>query len=351
MSKFSYKDKRAGKLQDALLDSLSMEDKDDLSAEEISALTDADFRAVPHDSSKAEITGYSNYSYWRSTLKIFLQSKLAVAMLLIIGIMFLFTIIQPLLPGQYDANLVINYPAGHDKAGMTMNNIRPNAQFWFGTNNVGQDLWARIWAGTRNSLFIGIVVALIEAFVGIIIGLLWGYVRKLDFLLTEVYNVLNNIPTSIIMILATYIMKPGIKTMIIAMSLTGWIGLARFVRNQVLIIRDRDFNLASRCLGTPTQRIITKNLLPHMVSVVMLRMALAIPGAIGSEVFLTYIGLGMPIDVPSLGNLVNSGRKLMMAPSTRYQLIIPAIFLSIITVCFYLVGNTFSDAADPRNHV
>ncbi|HPX70655.1 MAG TPA: ABC transporter permease subunit, partial [Bacillota bacterium] len=93
------------------------------------------------------------------------------------------------------------------------------------------------------------------------------------------------------------------------------------------------------------------NLLPQMVSVVMLRMALAIPGAIGSEVFLSYIGLGLPIDIPSLGNLINKGRSLMMAPTLRYQLIIPAIVLSVITICFYLVGNAFADAADPRNHV
>ena len=208
-----------------------------------------------------------------------------------------------------------------------------------------------MWAGTRTSLFIGIVVAVIEAIIGILAGLLWGYVRKLDFLFTEMYNLIDNIPSTIILLLAAYVMRPGIRTIIIAMSLTRWIGLARFIRNQVLIIRDRDFNLASRCLGTPTRRVITRNLLPQMVSVVMLRMALAIPDAIGSEVFLSYINLGLPISIPSLGNLINKGRTMMMAPSLRYQLFIPAIILSIITICFYLVGNAFSDAADPKNHV
>jgi len=186
---------------------------------------------------------------------------------------------------------------------------------------------------------------------GIMAGLLWGYIRALDWLFTEIYNLINNIPSTIVLILASYIMRPSMRTIIIAMSIMGWIGLARFIRNQVLIIRDRDFNLASRCLGTPTGKIIVKNLLPQMVSVVMLRMALAIPGAIGSEVFLSYIGLGLPIDIPSLGNLINKGRSLMMAPTLRYQLIIPAIVLSVITICFYLVGNAFADAADPRNHV
>ncbi|OQA72894.1 MAG: Dipeptide transport system permease protein DppC [Firmicutes bacterium ADurb.Bin248] len=232
-----------------------------------------------------------------------------------------------------------------------ISNMKPDDIFWFGTNDIGQDLWARMWAGTRTSLLIGIIVAAINAFVGIVIGLLWGYIRKLDFIFTELYNIVNNIPTTIILILASYIMRPSIPTIIVAMCITGWISLARFIRNLVIIIRDRDFNLASRCLGTPTRRIVVKNLLPQMVSVIMLRMALAIPGAIGSEVFLAYIGLGLPIDIPSLGNLVNKGRSLMMAPSLRYQLFIPAIILSVITICFYLVGNAFADAADPKNHV
>ena len=126
--------------------------------------------------------------------------------------------------------------------------------------------------------------------------------------------------------------------------------MARFVRNQIVIIRDRDYNLASRCLGTPTRRIIVRNLLPYLVSVIMMRVAMAIPLAIGNEVFITYIGLGLPVSTPSLGNLINEGRKLMMSPSLRYQLIFPAAVLSLVTLGFYVVGNALADAADPRNH-
>jgi oligopeptide transport system permease protein len=146
-------------------------------------------------------------------------------------------------------------------------------------------------------------------------------------------------------------MRPSIGTLVFAMCITGWRGMALFVRNQIVIIRDREYNLASKCLGTPTRRIITRNLLPYLVSVIMLRMALAIPEAIGSEVFLTYIGLGLPISIPSLGNLINEGRVVMMVSSLRYQLIFPAIVISIITISFYVIGNVFADAADPRNHI
>ena len=162
---------------------------------------------------------------------------------------------------------------------------------------------------------------------------------------------LDNIPNTIILILISYIMRPGITTLIFAMSLTRWLGMARFIRNQIVIIRDRDYNLASRCLGTGTWRIMFRNLLPYLVSVIMLRMALAIPGAIGSEVFITYIGLGLSVDTPSLGNLINEGRKLITSASLRYQLIFPAIVLSVITISFYIIGNAFADAADPKNHL
>ncbi len=222
--------------------------------------------------------------------------------------------------------------------------------FLFGTNNAGQDLWAQVWSGTRTSLFIGITVAVLQSLIGILIGVLWGYVKSLDRILTEVYNVIDNIPTTIVLILVSYILRPGISTLVLAMSVTGWVGMARFIRNQIVIIRDRDYNLASRCLGTGTWRIIFKNLLPYLVSVIMLRLALAVPGAIGNEVFITYIGLGLPVSIPSLGNLINEGRKLI-STSQSYQLVFPTIVLSIITISFYIIGNSFADAAEPKNHL
>ena len=236
-------------------------------------------------------------------------------------------------------------------AGRTELRLLPDTRpFLFGTNNAGQDLWAMVWSGTRKSLTIGVVVAFLQAVIGILVGVLWGYVKALDRLLTEIYNVIDNIPTTIVLILISYIMRPGVSTLIFAMSITGWVGMARFVRNQIVIIRDRDYNLASRCLGVGTFRIIFRNLLPYLVSVITLRMALSVPGAIGSEVFITYIGLGLPVSIPSLGNLINVGRKLL-ATSASYQLVFPTIVLSIITISFYILGNAFADAADPKNHL
>lgn len=338
---FSIKDKLSKNLEEAAEAQIRAE------VDKTAGISDQElFSYAQYDEKEAEKTGYSNYSYWGSTVRMFFKNKGAVAVMLLMLAILLFTFIQPHLPGQFDPNTVNN----DSNTSMALRNVPPNETFWFGTNNIGQDLWARIWAGTRTSILIGFAVAMIEAVVGITMGVLWGYLRKLDFFFTELYNVLDNIPQTIILILVAYILSPSVKTLIFAMSLTSWIGMARFIRNQILIIRDRDYNLASRCLGTPTRRLVLKNLLPYLVSVIMLRMALSIPGAIGSEVFVTYIGLGLPTSTPSLGNLIDAGRAVMMNVSQRYQLIYPTVILSIVTISFYIVGNAFSDAADPKNH-
>ena len=254
---------------------------------------------------QAEATASSNYSYWGSTFRAFFKNRLAVALLIALIAVVAFAFLQPCLPGQKDPNLCAVDPV----TGIQYRNIAPGQDgFVWGSNSIGQDLWARIWAGARTSLTIAFFVAVVEAVVGITAGVLWGYVRGLDFLFTELYNIFDNIPTAIVLILISYVATPSIWTMILGMSIKGWIEMARFIRNQILIIRDRDYNVASRCIGTPTFRIVVRNLLPYLVSVIMLRMALTIPEAIGNEVFITYIGLGLSVETPSLGNLVYDGR-------------------------------------------
>ena len=335
-----FKNPRVGQLENSVSEAIRTK----LSDEEA-------FKLVPFDENAVERTGYSNYSYWRSTFRAFRKNTLAIALFCIVLGILIFTFIQPYLPNQLDSF----------QSGAIFRNLEPGTEvtlengklfkFILGTNELGQDLWSRLWGATRTSLLIGVAVACIEAIIGIAAGVLWGYVRQTDVIFTELYNILDNVPSSLVLILVSYMMKPSVGTLLLAMSLTRWIGMARFIRNQIIIIRDREYNLASRCLGTGTLTIIFRNLLPYLVSVIMLRMALSIPDAIASEVFITYIGLGLPAEVPSLGNLINVGRKLMMSPTLRYQLIYPTIILSIVTVSFYVVGNAFSDAADPKNHI
>ena len=187
---------------------------------------------------QAEATAYSNYSYWGSTFRAFFKNRMAVALLIALVAVVAFAFVQPHLPGQVDPNLCEVDPA----TGIQYRNIAPGQQgFIWGSNAIGQDLWARIWAGARTSLTIAFFVAMIEAVVGITVGVLWGYVRQLDFFFTELYNICDNIPSTIILILISYVASPSIQTLILGMSLTGWIAMARFIRNQILIIRDRDY--------------------------------------------------------------------------------------------------------------
>lgn len=309
-------------------------------------LTDDLFTEAPFNEKEAETTSFENYSYWRSTLKVFLSKKTTVFILSFLLILLVFCFLQPYLPGQKDPNRIFNNP----ETGIQLKNVAPCAEFWFGTNTIGQDLWSRIWSGTRTSLFIGSITAVVSAVIGIAFGCIWGYAKKMDKVFTEIYNVLDNIPYTVLRTLITYILSPSLGTMIFVMCLTGWIGIARLIRNLVLVVRDREYNLASRCLGTPASKIIMRNVVPQLVSVIMLETALAIPAAIGTEVYLTYIGLGLPVSIPSLGNLINEGRMVMLVSSLRYQLFFPVLAVSAITISFYALGNAFSDASDPRNH-
>ena len=304
------------------------------------------FSLATFSEAQAEMTASSDYSYWLSTLRVFLKKKLAVIILIFLAVILLFTFIQPFLPGQLDPVRIY-----FSDNGRFLRNVPPNEVYWFGTNALGQDLWARIWSGTRTSLLIALFVACWDVTAGIIFGAIWGYVRQAEPVFEALYNVLNNIPVTIIHVLMAYILRPGLRTMLIAFCMTSWLPTGRYVRNQIMIIRDREYNLASRCLGTPTSRLITRNMLPHLVSVLTLRFAMTIPATITSELTLTYLGLGLPVSMPSLGNLVGEGRAVMMDPQLRYQLFFPCIVVSAIAISFYLVGNAFSDAADPRNHV
>ena len=300
------------------------------------------FYFVDYSPEEAERVGYSNYSYWGSVIQNFLKHKAAVVCLFLFLFLVIFSFIA-LAIGKYDYQTLVT--------DSSLAFRKPNSEYWFGTDNLGRDYWCQVWYATQVSIRLALIVAVGESILGVIIGLIWGYVRKLDRFFTELYNICDNIPSTIILILISYVASPSIQTLILGMSITGWIAMARFIRNQILIIRDRDYNVASRCIGTPIRRIVLRNLLPYLVSVIMLRMALTIPAAIGSEVFITYIGLGLSVETPSLGNLINDGRKVMMQAGLRYQLLYPTIILSFVTIAFYLIGNAFSDAADPKNHL
>ena len=298
------------------------------------------FHFVEYSSEAAERIGYSNYSYWRSVFQNFMKKKSAVAMAFVFFAIVIFTFIAPAI-GKYDFHEL--------RTSMMEQFTEPNSEYWFGTDNLGRDYWCQVWEATQTTIKLALVVAIGECVVGIIIGCLWGYVRWLDRPLTELYNILGNIPTIIYMTLIALMVGQSFLIMAVSLTAFGWLGMARNVRNLVMMYRDREYNLASRCLGTPVSRVLVKNIFPYLISVVVLRMALSIPGTIATETTLSYLGLGLDVNTPSLGILLRNARNYFL--DYPYLLIFPAVIVSLITVTFYLVGNAFSDAADPRNHV
>lgn len=300
------------------------------------------FEFAEYHSQDAEKTGYSNYSYWKSVWANFIKKKVAVVMAIVFFALLIFTFIAPLI-SIYDANTVrIDFPNRETRF------MAPNSHFWFGTDSLGCDYWCQVWSATRTSIILSVSVSVGQILVGVLIGLLWGYVRKLDRFFTELYNFIDNIPTIIYMTLIALMIGKSTLIMAVAMTAFYWLGTARNIRNLVFMYRDREYNLASRCLGTGLGRILAKNIFPYLISVIVLRLALSIPGIIAYETTLSYLGL-LDITTPSLGILLRDARSNFL--EYPYLMVFPAAIVSLITVTFYLVGNAFSDACDPRNHV
>lgn len=298
------------------------------------------FYFVPYSADKAEDIGYSNYSYWGSVFHNFLKKKVTVVMAIVFLALFVFTFVA-LAIGKYDVS--------HLDPDNTQAFIGPCSEYWFGTDNLGRDYWCQVWYASRISIQLAAIVALGEMVLGVAIGLLWGYVRSLDRFFTELYNLINNVPSIIYLTLIALMIGQSFWIMAASLIAFGWLTMARNVRNLCIMYRDREYNLASRCLGTPLFRILTKNMLPYLISVIILRLALSIPNTIALESTLSYLGLGLDVNTPSLGILLRNARNYFL--DYPYLLIFPAVIVSLITITFYLVGNAFSDAADPRNHV
>ena len=298
------------------------------------------FAIAEYEHAAAEAVAFSDYSYWRSVWKIFIsKTRVKILIVLFLGLVVFSFIAESISPYEY-ATLHSSFADAFTK---------PNSQYWFGTDNLGRDYWVQVWGATLISIKLSGMVAIGECVIGVLMGCVWGYVRSLDRFFTELYNLINNIPSIIYMTLIALFVGRTLATLTIAMIAVGWLHTAKQIRGLVFLYRDREFNLASRCLGTKTWAILRKNLIPYLVSVIFLNFSMSIPGTIGMETTLSYLGLGLGVDTPSLGILLRNARGYFVA--FPYLLIFPALIVALITIAFYLLGNAFSDACDPRNHV
>ena len=305
-------------------------------------MNDELFTFVDLDSKASEHISSPHYSYWKSVFRKFFSSKTAIFFLALSLIVILMALIYPSVSGFNPAvKAYVN--------DFSRRFIKPNATFWFGTDTVGDSLFDSVWLGTRTSLNLAIIATIITNVIGVIVGAFWGYSKKLDIFILELYNIIANVPFTLVVMVLMYVIGQGFWQLIFALTATSWLGTAYSIRIQVMMIRDREYNLASRCLGTPTPKIIRHNVLPYLVSVIVTQVSRDVPNYISYEVFLSFLGIGLSANDVSLGQLISKYSTFMT--SAAYLFWIPVFMSAIISVSLYIVGQTLADASDPKTHM
>ena len=294
------------------------------------------FNFVERDENAAEKMYTPSISYWKDAWRRLKKNKVAMASMIFIIVLVVLAIFAPIL-SPYDHSTV-NFAA--------MDNS-PSSEHWFGTDNLGRDLWARVWMGARVSLFIAFIAALVQSTVGIIIGGVSGFFGgKVDMFLMRFYDIVDSIPLLVYVILIMMIMGSGMAPIIIAFALTGWIRMARLVRGQALSLKESDYVMAAKGLGGSNMRIIIRHMVPNMLGVIIVTLTMSIPNAIFTEAYLSYIGIGLQPPLTSWGLLANEGAAVIK--TYPYQLIIPAIFISVTMLAMQLFGDGLRDSLDPK---
>lgn len=299
-------------------------------------MTEALFEPLPPLSSRPGERADVRASYWLDVWRRLRRHRLAMISLGVLVGLVIFALIGPLLSGYpyYETHL-----KEHDQP--------PSAQFWFGTDDLGRDLFTRVAYGARISLFVGLAAAAIDVLMGVLYGGLAGYLGgKGDAMLMRIADILYSIPYLLVVILLTAVMGSGLVTIVIAMTITGWIGMARIVRGEVLRLKERPFVQAAIALGASPSRILWRHIIPNSLGPVIVMMTFTIPMAIFTEAFLSFLGLGVQAPIASWGTMAADA-----LPAMRYypwRLAFPAVFISGTMLAFYIVGDALRDCMDPR---
>ena len=219
--------------------------------------------------------------------------------------------------------------------------------FIFGTDNIGRDLFVRLWRGTRISLLIGVISVLINCFIGVVYGAVSGYYGgKVDMVMQRLAEILGGIPFLVMSILFIMVLGAGVWSFILVLIVTGWIGMSRMIRAQFYRYKDYEYVMASRTMGAPDRTLIFRHILPNAIGPIITQANFAVPSAIFSESFLSYLGLGIQAPEPSIGVLLAEGQKVLT--SSPHLTLFPALVVSALMLAFNMFGNGLRDAFDPR---
>ncbi|MDE0563871.1 MULTISPECIES: oligopeptide ABC transporter permease [unclassified Exiguobacterium] len=323
------------------------------------------FTPVEMNEQLGERIAGKSLNFWQDAWMRLKKNKAAIISLSIILILVALALFGPMLSGRdaYEQNISqAKLPpkvtglewagfdgmatlGGRDIDFYEQKNVEEN--FWFGTDYLGRDLWSRIWEGTRISLFIGFVAAIIDTIIGVAYGGISAYFGgRTDNIMQRIVEILTGVPNLILIILFILIFDPGVFTIILAMAITGWIGMSRLVRGQILKLKNQEFVLAARTLGASSTRLIFKHLIPNTLGAIIITLMFTIPSAIFFEAFLSFIGIGLQPPQASLGTLINDGYKELR--TFPFLLIIPSVIIVLLMVSFNLLADGLRDAFDPK---
>ncbi|MGI6177162.1 MAG: ABC transporter permease [Eubacterium sp.] len=259
-------------------------------------------------------------------------------------------------PSQYPEGSIVEIIREYEHRGVKMADVKvdqyklqgaPDDEYhWFGTDYLGRDLLTRLFQGARISLIIAFFAVFANAVIGVIYGAVSGYYGgKVDLILTHIAEVLDGLPYIVVTILFMLLFGSGMLSIILALTITGWIGTSRLIRSQFYRYKGREYVLAARTLGVPDRTLIFRHIFPNTIGPLITRIMIAIPGAIFSESFLAYLGLGIKAPNPSIGVLLSDGQSVLL--QYPYQTLFPAILISVLMIAFNLFSNGLRDALDP----
>lgn len=293
------------------------------------------FKPAQHGETE-QASVFSGTTYGQDAWRRLQKNKLAMIGLYTVGLMIVIAIVGPWLSH-------ISY----SDQDLMLANQPPGPEHWFGTDNLGRDLFIRVLYGARISLAIGIAASLINLTIGVVYGGIAGFAGgRVDRLMMHIVDILYGIPTLLYVILLMVVLRPGLTNVFIALGISYWLGMARIVRGQILSIKEQEYVLAARVIGASPWRILFRHLLPNSMGPIIITMTLAIPEAIFTETFLSFIGLGVSAPMASWGGLASEGVTSLR--SHPYQLFFPALAISMTMLAFNFLGDGLRDALDPR---
>lgn len=295
-----------------------------------------DFKKIGTDIKEAEIIQRESLSAWRDSMYRLRKNKMAMTALVAMILIIIAAIVGPLISDfNYYSNDLMN------------TNQPPSADHWFGTDDLGRDMWVRTWMGARISLIVGLAAAAIDLFIGVIYGGTMGFFGgRVDEIMNKFSEILYSIPYLLVTILLLVVLEPSLGTIILALTITGWINMSWIVRGEIMQLKNREFVLASRSMGAGSARLLFRHLLPNAIGPIIVTITLSVPSAIFAEAFLSFLGLGVQAPVASLGSMVNDARTGWM--TYPWRMIFPAAAISITMLAFNIFGDGLRDALDPK---